>query len=201
MKKADKETISPNKALEYYNTVAVLKQIYSSDPHSSDVRDILAQIEGKDPLTYAKMPPRAISKKIKAHEKKAEDLLKENVTYEWLIKNKPLQQIESLLFLLPDLKDKDKYSKVYKAAEELKKAQTIQDKESYVREFYKKKIDEAKSEGDKAVEYADLYAAVSSQECLDDAYKGIILSLRYELQKSLKEAGAKEKGSEYKKRR
>ncbi|MCX8193890.1 MAG: hypothetical protein N3G19_00795 [Candidatus Pacearchaeota archaeon] len=188
-KKKEKDTSPEDEALAYYSQIQYLDTL---DRNSSEARDMLAALEKEDPLKYSKLTPQAVDKKIKSHFKKAEELIKERVSYEWLIKNKPTDKAMTFLLNLPALKDYDKYKEIVDVLKDIKKAMAAsEDKESYVRDYYTKKIEEVKTDGDKAIVYADLYAAVSNSEFLESTYKGILLSLQYELQKRIEEAKGK----------
>ncbi len=195
IKKKEKPASEEDNVLERYSKAHYAEQLYSQDPHSANLRDILADLEGKDKLAYAKIPERAISRKIEAQLKKREEEITEKITYEWLLKNKNIDQIFPLLLTLPELKDKNKYGKIAEAVKNLQDARNEaqeKGKEEYIKDFYNKKIKEAKTKGDEAIEFANLYTAVSTSENVDEAYKGIVISLQYEIKQELKKVGGKE---------
>ena len=190
------EEKNPEEAVKYFAQIKALEEAYNKEPHNVEIREVLARIEGKDPLTYASLPPEAIQKKIIAHKKRAEELVKEHLSYDWLIKNYSIGEVLSLLLGvgLPELKDKDKYKEIVSAQKKIKEAQSIMGKEigekiEYVKKYFGER--KGKTIGEEMIKESELYAGASSSIYLDFLLKGINSALQYELARALEKAGAK----------
>ena len=51
------EEKNPEEAVKYFAQIKALEEAYNKEPHNVEIREVLARIEGKDPLTYASLPP------------------------------------------------------------------------------------------------------------------------------------------------
>jgi len=121
---------------------------------------------------------------------------KDDLTYDWIIKNKSMDETIKLFQILPELKDRDRYSDVFKQYDKLVEAASyskdVGSQEIYVRGYYDKKKDDAKTAADKRLWNGRKRALTMNDESTKLAFHGIMFGIQYELQQELKKAGAKD---------
>ena len=199
-KEKEKKKYTPKEALGYFNLIRSSEGAITEDPHSYEVRDSLAKLEGKDPLDYAKLKVGGVKRKLDAHMAKARKVVKDNLTYSWLLQNESTEELLKYLPVLPELKDKDSFKTLVETSKEYMKAlatgHTTEGREVYIRTYYDKQIKDLEKKGEKEeanLMYADLYAAVGNTESTDAAYGGVIAALQYEMKREIEKYAPKKK--------
>lgn len=102
-----KEKSKEEEALEKYQKIKQVRKTFQEDKGSDLARRMLANYEGKTYGDYNSFEETGISDIIRANENIATRKVSEEVSYQWLIKNKDVDELVQLIPQLPKLGDKD----------------------------------------------------------------------------------------------